>query len=404
MTAVMPGQLPRLALLPDFAEEQWPSMDLVAEMTAAELRDHHGDAFSTQMLRPPFRRMLRPFHTPIGRAIHNVERLSNRFLHYPRFLRQHAERFDLFHVCDHSYAQIVHALPPDRTGVFCHDLDTFGCLIDPARDRRPAWFRAMARRILVGMQSAAIVFYTTEHVREQIERHGLLDPSRLVKAPLGVASEFTVAAPDDDGQCTSFFPAISGPFLLHVGSCIPRKRIDVLLDTFAAVRRQHGHLQLLQIGGTWTEQQRRQIDRLKIGDAIVHYRGVSRSAVAAAYRRAIAVLVTSESEGFGLPVIEAMACGASVIASDLPVLREVGGDAAIYCPVGEIEAWTTAAEQTLTNFPARSRRERAVAQAANYSWERFGDTIADAYQGLLAAKAPASRGLAISGRVEGGIR
>ena len=282
-------------------------------------------------------------------------------------------------------------LPGDRTGVFCHDLDAFRCLIDPSRERRPRWFTAMARRILKGVQKAAIVFYTTEDVRQQIERHGLLDPSKLVKAPLGVASEFTVAAADDDGQRASFFPAISGPFLLHVGSCIPRKRIDVLLDVFAEVRRRHGGLKLLQIGGTWTEPQRKQIDRLAIGDAIVHYRGLSRSAVATAYRRAIAVLVTSESEGFGLPVIEAMACGASVIGSDLPVLREVGGDAAIFCPVGDVQAWTTAVEQTLNKSSARPRRELALAQAANYSWERFGYIIADAYHNLIASSAMAPR-------------
>ena len=69
--------------------------------------------------------------------------------------------FDLFHVVDHTYAQLVHALPADRTGVYCHDLDAFRCLLEPAADPRPRWFRALARRILTGMQKAAVVFHNS---------------------------------------------------------------------------------------------------------------------------------------------------------------------------------------------------------------------------------------------------
>src|SRR5205085_736797 len=61
--------------------------------------------------------------------------------------------------------------------------------------------------------------------------------------------------------------------------------------------------------------------------------------LAALYRRAAMVLVTSEREGFGLPVVEAMACGTPVVATDLHVLREVGGAAAVYCALDNVTAW-----------------------------------------------------------------
>ena len=63
----------------------------------------------------------------------NADRLLNRFVNYPRYLRQHASEFDVFHIVDHSYAQLVHELPAARTVVTCHDLDTFRCLLDPER-------------------------------------------------------------------------------------------------------------------------------------------------------------------------------------------------------------------------------------------------------------------------------
>src|SRR5207248_5412662 len=109
-------------------------------------------------------------------------------------------------------------------------------------DPRPRWFRAMARRILEGMQKARVVFHATLAVREEILRHGLIDPARLVHAPFGAAPEFTSEPRERSGV----------PFLLHVGSCIPRKRIDVLLDVFAEVRAQHPNLRLLKVGGGWS--------------------------------------------------------------------------------------------------------------------------------------------------------
>src|SRR5438552_8013941 len=119
--------------------------------------------------------------------------MLNRLWDYPRHLPRRVDQFNLFHLCDHSYAQLAHVLPKDRSGVFCHDLDTFRCLLDPQREPRPRWFKAMARRILGGLQKAAVVFYSTTVVRRQIEAHALLDPCRLVQAPYGIAPEFRPA-------------------------------------------------------------------------------------------------------------------------------------------------------------------------------------------------------------------
>src|SRR5207253_2917031 len=127
---------------------------------------------------------------------------------------------------------------------------------EPRCEPRPRWFRALVRRTLRGLQQAAVVFHNSVQTRRQIEHHGLVDPARLVYAPLGVAAEFTPAPAGNP-------PRPGGaPFLLHVGSCIPRKRIDVLLDIFAAVRRAHPDLRLVKVGGTWTPAQREQLDRL----------------------------------------------------------------------------------------------------------------------------------------------
>lgn len=315
----------KLAVLYDYREEGWPSMDLCAEMLSFQLRQEHSLSLSTLDICPPFVRRFGSLPW-LGKqyAAFNGDRLCNRYWDYPRYLRHQRDQFQLFHISDHSYAHLVHSLPPERTGVFCHDLDTFRCLLEPDQEPRPGWFKAIARRILAGLQKAAVVFHTTQQVRAEIEAYHLVDPDRLVQAPLGIAAEFSPTAFPTD-PLNPLPLGITSPFILHVGSCIPRKRVDVLLDVFAQLQLTQPNLKLVKVSGDWSEGQRSQIEQLGIAAQITHLQNLERCQIAELYRRAAVVLLTSEAEGFGLPLIEALACGAIVVASDIPVFREVGG-------------------------------------------------------------------------------
>ncbi len=380
MTASSRLNVARLAVLPDFPEEHWPSMDLCAERLVSHLLASHRERLDVSRVCAKYRR--RAALVPLvgrGGAARNADRLYNRQWVYPRFAAQQAKRFDLFHVVDHSYAQVVHALPAARTGVFCHDLDTFRCLLAPHVEPRPRWFRVMARRALTGLQKAAVVFHATLDVRRQIEALNLIDPVRLVHAPLGVDPVFSATAPEPhaaDGCIGEF--ARGQPFVLNVGSCIERKRIDVLLDTFAELRRHHAHLKLVQVGGVWTEAQVGQIERLHLSDHVRQVRDIKPVALASLYHRAAVVVQPTEAEGFGLPLAEALACGAGVVTSDLPVLREVGGDACVYAPVGDPHALARRVDRYLTRHDAPPRDVR-LKQGARYAWDTHARIIADAY-------------------------
>jgi glycosyltransferase involved in cell wall biosynthesis len=362
-----------LALLCDYAEEGWPSMDLVAEMLLRGLAADPAPGLQPVRVCPPFRRRASRL-LGLRHAAFNLDRVLNRFWYYPRHVKRLRAEFDLFHVCDHSYAQLLHGLPAERSGVYCHDLDAFRCLLEPRLEPRPRWFRALARRCLTGLQKAAVVFHSTLAVRRQIEAHSLVDPARLVHAPYGIADEFR----PDAGAAAP----VDGPFLLHVGSCIPRKRIDVLLDVFAALRPRFPGLSLVKVGADWSPDQRSQIGRLGLGGEIVPFEGLTRDEIASLYRSASVVLLPSEAEGFGLPVVEALACGAVVVASDLPALREVGGPAAVYCAVGDVAAWAEVVGRLLTDPAAAPPRPTRLAWARRFSWAAHARTVAEAYRGL----------------------
>jgi glycosyltransferase involved in cell wall biosynthesis len=173
------------------------------------------------------------------------------------------------------------------------------------------------------------------------------------------------------------------PWLLHVGSCIARKRIDVLLDVLAAVRKSVPDIRLVKVGGVWSDDQKRQIDQHRLQETITHVTGLSREELAVLYRRADAVLIPSEAEGFGLPVIEALACGGTVVISDIPVLREVGGPASIHCPVNNVEAWTETVTNILVGSAVLPVLATRLAWAEQFSWQTHANTISRAYQELI---------------------
>jgi glycosyltransferase involved in cell wall biosynthesis len=117
------------------------------------------------------------------------------------------------------------------------------------------------------------------------------------------------------------------------------------------------------------------------------------AALAAVYRRGALLLLPSEREGFGFPVLEAMACGTPVIASDIPALRESGGEAATYCPVADVAEWAAAMTRLLRerrDEPERwsARSARGIAQAGKFTWAESARRFVALYQEVAALSPP----------------
>ncbi|MBZ4415249.1 glycosyltransferase [Myxococcus sp. RHST-1-4] len=370
----------------DPRDEGWPSMDLVGEALLEGLSALPSEV-SAEAVRPPIPSVARRLpRLGTRNAAFNADRLLTRFGLYPGRALLARSRYDAFHVVDHTYAQLVHALPAGRTGVYCHDLDAFRSVLEPQREPRPALFRLMARAQLAGLERAALVFHSTQAVRSELLARGVVDPARLVWAPYGVSPEYRPEPVPGDRSEELLAPLGGRPYLLHVGSAIPRKRLDVLFAVFAALRARHPELRLVQQGGALSSAQRAQVEALGIGDALLRPPRQERPTLAGLYRRASAVLVTSEAEGFGLPVIEALACGAPVVASDLPVLREVGADTCAYCPVGDVPSWVETVDALLTGRQPPPSREARLARAARFTWAAHARTVLDAYLRLLGGR------------------
>jgi len=392
----------RVAICADFPEEQWPSMDRVASMLHEELQRSHACAIDASMVCPPFARRLT--RVPLAgrvRAAFSADRFMNRFWRYPQALERLKDEYDVFHIVDHSYAHLAHVLPAHRTVVTCHDLDAFRSVLEPAREPRSSAFQTMTRDILGGLQRAARVTCDTAAVRSELVGRGLVPADRAITAPLGVSRTFS---PTPDPQCDREAAALlqSPPGaieILHVGSTAPRKRIDLLLRVCAAVRNDVPDVRLVRVGDPLTPEQWRIASDAGLAGRLVAVNGVDESILAALYRRAALVLLPSDREGFGLPLVEAMASGTPVVASDLPVLREVGGSAAEYCAAGDLGAWqarVTALLRERCDNPARwqQRQGRGCLRASRFTWTQFAASMVDVYVSLAAsASLPDGRSL-----------
>jgi glycosyltransferase involved in cell wall biosynthesis len=382
----------RVAVVCDLREENWPSMDLVADSLLGELQARYADEIAATRIGPPMRRRL----TANGRnggKLFNADRLFNRFRDYPRTLRGHKNDFDIFHIVDHSYAQLVHELPAERTIVTCHDLDTFRCLLEPEVEQRSPLFKAMAKRVLTGMQRAARVTCDSQATRDALVKYKLVPADQLTVIPNGVHPSFSReqnSAAEREAERLLGPVDSERPELLHVGSTVPRKRIDVLLEVFARVRRTFPRARLLRAGGEFTANQQALATKLDLLDSIVVLPHLNREALAAVYRRAALVLLPSDREGFGLPVVEALACGAPIIASDIPVLREVGGEAATYCPLDEAGAWIQTVNDLLRERQSEPavwarRQDTGIVQASRFTWPAYVEKTVAVYREVARA-------------------
>jgi len=252
---------------------------------------------------------------------------------------------ELFHGTDFA----VPYLPLRPSVMTLHDLSPW---LDPAWHSTAGRIRQRTP-MLLRLGLAAMVITPSEAVRRAAIERFHLPADRVVAVPHAAGAGFR---PVELAQADP-------PYLLYVGTLEPRKNIGLILDLWRELRREQA-VDLVLAG-------RRRADFPVIasepGLQVLGY--TADEALPALYSGAIACLYPSYYEGFGLPVLEAMQCGALVIASRDPAIMEVAGDGAILLDVRDRAAWMDALRPALTQ-PERMRaiREKALLKAGEFSW------------------------------------
>jgi glycosyltransferase involved in cell wall biosynthesis len=243
------------------------------------------------------------------------------------------------------------------------------------------------------VERADLVICVSRSTRDDLLR--MYGPLRapVVVVPLGVSPGF--------GAGTTS-PAPSGrpdSYLLHVGERGGYKDFATTLRAVAALSADRPGLHVVAVGGgPWTPEEAALVERLRLGSR-VHRIEASDAEMPAVYAAATCLVVPSRYEGFGLPVLEAMAAGCPVVSSDASSLPEVGAAAASYFPAGDPAGLADRlADITSDDDVAEQLRLLGRARAAELTWERTASATVAAYREALAALAggavPSGRGTA----------
>lgn len=240
------------------------------------------------------------------------------------------------------------------------------------------YFRLMRR-------FARMVIVISEATKRDVQQHLRIPAERIAVTPLGINPVFQPQSQTTLANVRERL-GIQWPYLLCVGNIEPRKNIARLIEAFSIIR-QHGwphHLIVVGKGGPLSGPIYHASAALGLTD-LVHFTGfIDNHDLAALYAGADAFVYPSLYEGFGLPVIEAMACGCPVITSDVASLPEVGGEAAVYANPYDVASIATAIEQVLAapDF-ADILRHSGIRHAQQFTWERCVALTAQAYHCVL---------------------
>ncbi|HEX8363226.1 MAG TPA: glycosyltransferase family 1 protein [Longimicrobium sp.] len=224
--------------------------------------------------------------------------------------------------------------------------------------------------------------------RDVVELFGV-DPGRVTVTPLGVDhSRFRPCA--DEGARAGLRERLGLPerYVLYVGSLYSRK-IGLLLEAFQRVARRFPRCKLVVVGGRESTAAgevpfAERLRRLRLEDSVIRTGFLPAGDIPLLMSGAALFTYVSFYEGFGLSPLEAMACGAPVVISDVSSLPEVAGDAGIRVDPADAEAIAAAMESVLGD-PARAAelRARSIARAAQFTWERTARLTFDVYESLM---------------------
>jgi glycosyltransferase involved in cell wall biosynthesis len=240
----------------------------------------------------------------------------------------------------------------------------------------PEWHHAadrVRRRTppLLGMGIATMIITPTRAVRAQVVESFGVAPARVVAVPLGASDVFRPV----EARAPAASPA-AAPYFLYVGTLEPRKNLDGLIEAWREVRGRHG-VDLVLAG-----RRRADFSELPPEPGLRVTGEVSDTDLAQLYSGALALVYPSHYEGFGLPVLEAMQCGACVLISKDAALCEVAGEAGVN--LDGAQAWAEAMCAVASNPEWRhERRAKSLARARGFSWTRTAQLTYDVYEEAL---------------------
>jgi glycosyltransferase involved in cell wall biosynthesis len=247
------------------------------------------------------------------------------------------------------------------------------------------WFLNQAMPLFV--QRARAVIAVSESTRQDLIRCYRVHPDKVTVVYEAAAPHFRPASPEDIAAARARY-GLPKDFILVVGTIEPRKNLSRLLDALQQLRQKGEDARLVVVGskGWLYEGFFHRLEELKLGNAVLLPGYVPDADLPAVYSAAKVFVLPSLYEGFGLSVLEAMACGTAVVCSRTSSLPEVGGDAARYFDPTDVEEMAETIGAVWCDEALRAEMgKHGLAQSARFSWARTAEETMAVYQRAMSA-------------------
>jgi len=323
----------------------------------------------------------------------------DKFLVFPLQLRVRARAATVVHICDHSNSMYARWCRPLPVVVTCHDLLAVrGALGEETNSPASVTGRFLQSWIRAGLSRASIIACVSAATRDDVLRLVRKTPP-LEVVTSGLNYPYAKLSADEVAGRLRSIPQLSPgrPFVLHVGSSVPRKNRDGVLRIFALCREQWDG-QLVFAGDPLTPELHSLAVRLGVRDRVIEVPFPDCTVLEALYNRATALLYPSRFEGFGWPIAEAQACGCPVICSNTGPMPEVAGEAGLLHPLEDEDAFARDVLRLADPSQRAIWSEKSVRSAERFSTERMIARYVELYRRAGADVAVATKEAAQTAR------
>jgi len=344
----------------DYPEENFPSMEVYRKGLVGGFEENGFDDFRQYL-------GLKKWSKKLGHRNLKTRFLFRYFL-YP--LWAVFNQGDVNHILDQTYAHLLYFLKAEKTVVTVHDLDVLRLKFlkwQSFRDKLIKWFYLYSVRAL---RKAGKIIAVSEDTKRDLQRFLGIPSEKIVVIEEGVEAVFKVM-PKNGLELVRKKYQLPEKFILHVGECWQYKNIEMLLRMMKKliIDERYKDLKLVKVGGEWTENQLNLIENLGIKSKIIKLPFVPRRDLPMVYNLASVLVQPSFLEGFGLTVLEAMACGCPVVVADVSALKSLVKEAGLVVKGDDLDQVANGVRWVFENRHLRQRMVMAgLARAKLYTW------------------------------------
>ena len=296
-----------------------------------------------------------------------IHKFLMQFVYYPLKIRKQSNGC-INHITRQDFAFVLNYGKIENSIVTCHDLWP---LVNKKKEglfkRLFVWFW------LRGLKKAEYLISVSENTKKDMVNLLGIPEDKIFVTHEGINSLFRLLKVDDAGLRKKFNTPKKNKVILYVGSETPRKNFITLIKAFSELKKEYKNCTLLKVGGSQSIDNRKRannlIENLSLVNDVIFVGHVSDEELPVFYNFADIFVFPTKYEGFGFPVLEAMACGCPVIASNNSSIPEIAGNAAILIKPEVVDLKDQMLNVLMDNALKKKLRQKGLKRAGGFTWK-----------------------------------